>query len=80
MEVARLKYPGSKFWLIFWVILFFPISLILLSRLEWVSSSTIKKWKYKGNRFWLYFWAIVFFPIALLLLLLKGVLVQKSRS
>ena len=37
MEVARLKYPRSKFWLIFWIIVFIPIGLILLSRLEVVS-------------------------------------------
>ncbi len=79
MEEARLKYPHSKFWLIFWLILFFPIGLVLLSQLELVSPTGIKKWEYRGIRFWLYFWAILFFPIAFLLLLLNGVLVKTPR-
>jgi len=79
MEVARLKYPYSKFWLIFWIIIFLPIGLVLLSHLESVSATEIKAWKYKGERFWLYFWAILFFPVAILLLILNGVLVKKPR-
>jgi len=79
MEVARLRYPYSKFWLIFWVIFFLPIALVLLSRLESVSPTSVQKWKYKGARFWLYFWAILFFPIAILLLILNGVLVKNRR-
>ncbi|HSX04259.1 MAG TPA: hypothetical protein VLG76_05975 [Rhabdochlamydiaceae bacterium] len=79
VEEARLKYPHSKFWLIFWLILFFPIGLVLLSQLELVSQAGIKKWEYRGERFWLYFWAILFFPIAFLLLLLNGVLVKSPR-
>ena len=76
MEVAQLKYPHSKFWLVFWMIFFLPIGLVLLTNLESVSPTEIKKWEYKGARFWLYFWAILFFPIAILLLILNGVLVK----
>ncbi len=79
MEVARLKYPYSKFWLVFWIIIFLPIGLVLLSRLESVSLTEIKRWKYKGARFWLYFWAVLFFPIVILLLILNGVLVKSPR-
>lgn len=78
-EVSRLKYPYSKFWLIFWIIFFLPIGLVLLTRLESVSPTEIKKWKYKGERFWLYFWAVLFFPIAILLLILNVVLVKSPR-
>jgi hypothetical protein len=80
MEVAKLKYPYSKFWLVVWLIFFLPIGLILLSRLELVSLKERTKWKYKGARFWLYFWAVLFFPIAILLLILNGVLVKNPRS
>lgn len=79
MEVAQLKYPYSKFWLIFWIILFLPIGLVLLTHLELVSPSEIKKWKYNGERFWLYFWAILFFPVAIVLFIVNGVLVKSPR-
>jgi hypothetical protein len=77
METFRFKYPFSKFWLIFWIIIYFPFALVLLSRLEMVSSTQVKFWKYKGNRFWLYFWALFFFPFAILLAIFKGVFVKR---
>jgi hypothetical protein len=79
MEIARLHYPHSKFWLIFWMIIFLPIGLVLLTQLESVSRTAIKRIKYKGERFWLYFWAIFFFPVAILLFILNGALVKNSR-
>jgi hypothetical protein len=69
----RLKYSHSKFWLIFWIIAFFPIGLVLLlSHTEVISASYKVKAVYDGDRFWLFFWAFIFFPIAILLGLFKG--------
>jgi hypothetical protein len=80
MEESRFRYPYSKFWVIFWIIIYFPIALVLLSRLEKVSQTEIKKWEYRGNRFWLYFWAVLFFPVSFVLLLLNSVLIKISRT
>ncbi len=79
-KTFRFSYPHSKFWLIFWMILFFPIGLVLLSRLELVSTNQTTKWVYDGARFWLYFWAIFLFPVAILLLFLKGALVVSDGN
>ncbi|MGA8164766.1 MAG: hypothetical protein WB791_07060 [Waddliaceae bacterium] len=70
---VKLCYRYSYFWLIFWVILFFPIALTLLitgSNFE----LTHKEYRieYNGSRFWLCFWVIVFFPVAFLLFFLNG--------
>lgn len=75
----RLKYPGSKFWLVFWILVYFPIGLVLLTNIHFASEGQVSKWDYEGDRFWLYFWAIVFFPITILLILLRGVLVVSSN-
>jgi len=69
----KLHYHGFLFLFIFWVIVFFPIALVLL-----VTSSTFKvnqttyKLEYAGSKYWLCFWILVFFPIAFLLLFLNG--------
>ena len=69
----KLHYNGSLFWLIFWVIFFFPIALILL-----LTSSTFRinqttyQLEYEGSKYWLCFWILIFFPIAFLLLFLNG--------
>lgn len=76
----RFKYPYSKFWLIFWMIIFLPIGMVLLSRLELVSNNQRSRWVYDGNRFWLHFWAIFLFPVSILLLFLKGTLVITDLS
>jgi hypothetical protein len=73
----RLHYSYSKFWLIFWFILLFPIGLVLLSRAAYSSKGKRVFWKYEGNRFWLHFWAIFLSPIALLLFFLKGTLIEE---
>jgi hypothetical protein len=70
----KIEYSASKGWLIFWVIVFFPVALVLLvtaGRFE-LGGNTYSM-KYDGSRNWLCFWIIVCFPIAFLLLLLNGV-------
>lgn len=70
---VKIQYQGSYFWLIFWLIVFFPIALVLLFT---ASSFDIGRasynFQYDGSRFWLCFWFLIFFPVALLLLLLNG--------
>lgn len=69
----KMRYEGSLFWLIFWIIFFFPIALVLL-----FSDTTIKmdektyRLKYRGSVFWACFWMLFFFPIAFILLLVNG--------
>jgi hypothetical protein len=72
----RIKYSHSKFWLIFWILIYFPIGLVLLlSHAEIISSDRTLKMKYDGSRFWLFFWALIFFPVVLLLFLFNGTFV-----
>jgi choline-glycine betaine transporter len=70
---VKLHYRASKFWLIFWCIVCFPVALVLLLT---ASTCRIKQTtynlKYDGSRFWLCFWVIVCFPIAFILLFLNG--------
>ena len=67
-------YAGSKFWPIFWAIIYFPVALVLFfSRSTFNINATSYSLKYNGSSFWLGFWTIVLFPIALILLLLNGV-------
>ncbi len=69
----RIKYSGSLFWLIFWVIVFFPIAIMLfLTGAYFNSDGTIYRLRYDGSRFWLGFWLLVFFPVALILLFCNG--------
>ncbi len=75
----HIKYSHNKFWLIFWILIFFPIGLILLlSHAQIVSGSRRIKMTYDGSRFWLFFWAFFFFPIAILLLIFNGAFVTKE--
>jgi hypothetical protein len=70
----KVNYSGSKGWLIFWVIIFFPVALVLLATAgRFDLSGHTYYMKYDGSRNWLCFWIIVCFPIAFLLLLLNGV-------
>ncbi len=79
----KLHYRGSLFWLIFWLIIFFPIALVLL-----LTGSSFKynqetyHLNYGGSLFWLCFWLLLFFPVAFVLLLVNGlsVIVQKENS
>lgn len=69
----KLQYHGSIFWLIFWLILFFPIAFVLLlTDTSFVLRDTTYHVHYEGSRFWLGFWVLVFFPIAFILLFFNG--------
>lgn len=69
----KIQYRGSFFWLIFWLIVFFPIAFVLLlTDISIEANYTIYTIVYKGSRFWLAFWVLFFFPIAFLLLFLNG--------
>ena len=73
MSHFKLHYGGSVGWLIFWMIVFFPVALVLIAtgaRFE-IDRKTYSI-RYDGSRNWLCFWAIVFFPVVLLLGLLNG--------
>lgn len=77
----RYEYPGSKFWIIFWAIFFFPVALVLLlSAGRFVGPQNIYTFQYDGSRFWLAFWIVFCFPIALLLLLLNGASLQTEDA
>lgn len=74
MKSFKVHYRGSYFWLIFWIIFFFPIALALLfTACSFDVGETCYNIRYDGSRFWLGFWILVFFPIAFLLLFLNGV-------
>ncbi len=76
----RLKYSGGLFWLIFWLILFFPIGLVLLaSQTKIISPDVVLSYEYGGLQFWLYFWAVLFFPVTLLLYFLNGSFVKTGK-
>lgn len=69
----RLQYHGSKFWVIFWAIFFFPVALILLATaVSFEGNGKVYTFHYEGSRFWLGFWTIFFFPITFVLLLING--------
>ena len=70
----KLQYTGSKFWLIFWFIICFPVALVLLMTSSACQvNHTTYHFNYEGSRFWLCFWTIFFFPIAFVLLFVNGV-------
>lgn len=69
----KVHYNGSLFWLIFWIIVFFPIALVLFfSSCAFEINEKIYTLFYQGSRFWLCFWVLIFFPIAFVLLFLNG--------
>lgn len=69
----RIQYTHSKFWLIFWLLVLFPVGLVLLfNHTQLVSQGQTYKMQYHGKRFWLYFWAVVFFPVMILLTLFNS--------
>lgn len=69
----KINYNGSLFWLIFWIIVFFPIALVLFFTSSAVEmGQTTYAFHYEGSKFWLCFWVLVFFPIAFVLLFLNG--------
>lgn len=69
----KVQYRGSLFWLVFWIIVFFPIAFFLFfTACTFKINQTTYVFQYDGSRFWLCFWILVFFPIAFLLLFLNG--------
>lgn len=69
----KIRYRGSWFWLIFWLILFFPVGFALLfTSSSFETSKATYDFKYDGSRFWVAFWTLFFFPIAIILLFLNG--------
>lgn len=77
----RVDYVGSRGWLIFWVIIFFPVALVLLAtsgRFELNGQAYFVR--YDGSRNWLCFWVIVLFPVAFILLLLNGVTLMSGTD
>jgi len=78
-KTYRIHYSGSKFWMIFWLLIFFPIGLVLLAtHMRVVSHHKEIHFEYQGARFWLYFWALFFFPIMLFLLVFNGSIVKHA--
>lgn len=70
----KLHYRGSLFWLIFWLIVFFPIAFVLLlTACSFTINQKTYQIQYDGSRFWLGFWVLVFFPVAFILLLVNGI-------
>lgn len=70
---SKIYYRGSIFWLIFWLIVFFPIAIVLMALNATCDiNGRCYYIEYDGSLFWLFFWAIVFFPIALVLLIING--------
>ena len=77
---VKVDYKGSLFWLIFWIIFFFPIALALFfTSSTFVLNDTTYTFVYNGSRFWLCFWILVFFPLAFLLLFLNGASVTTEK-
>lgn len=75
MSESRFKvhYKGSIFWLIFWIIVFFPIALTLFfTAATFETTDKVYYFKYNGSRFWLCFWVLFFFPVAFVLLFING--------
>jgi hypothetical protein len=71
---SKIYYRGSIFWLIFWLIVFFPVAVILLVLNATFDLNEKSHYiEYDGSLFWLFFWTILFFPIALVLLIVNGI-------
>lgn len=68
-----LKYVGNIVWPILFLILFFPVGILLL-----VLNTAVRKdgkyysLHYLGSEGWLIFWTIIFFPVAIILGALNG--------
>lgn len=77
----KLQYRGSVLWLIFWLIIFFPIAFVLLlTACSFEINRTTYNLQYDGSRFWLCFWVLFFFPVAFLLLFINGISVSIKKE
>jgi hypothetical protein len=76
-DEVKMRYPfhyrGNLFWLIFFLIIFFPVGIVLLLlNLTVVREDMCYGLKYNGSKFWLIFWTVLFFPIAIILGAING--------
>ena len=70
---ATVRYGGSLMWLLFWLIVLFPIAIVLFfTKFSFVNGSREIEVVYSGSRMWLCFWTILFFPVAIILGLVNG--------
>jgi hypothetical protein len=68
-----LKYLGNIVWPILFLILFFPLGILLLILNTAVRvNGVFYSLHYRGSQPWLIFWTIVFFPVAIVLGALNG--------
>jgi hypothetical protein len=69
-----LQYKGNIVIFIIFLLLFFPIALVLaMKNLSVLRGNKYESLSYKGSYGWLIFWTIIFFPIAIILFLINGV-------
>jgi hypothetical protein len=67
-------YGGNLFFLILFLIIWFPIGILLLMRNGSITKENSRFYlRYHGSWGWLYFWGFLFFPITVILLLVKGI-------
>ena len=81
MKQIIFRYPitvENKGWVIFTMLLFFPIGLlVLMLNMPIHIGDVLYSLKYRGSLGWLIFWLIVCFPIAFLLMAFNGADVEK---
>ena len=78
---VQFSYTGSRFWLIFWMVLFLPVGMILLATgLRFEVDQKVYHLFYDGSRGWLAFWFVMFFPIAVALAFANGFSLEISDS
>ena len=74
-------YSGNLFFLILFLIIWFPIGILLLMRNGSITKENSRFYlHYHGTWGWLYFWGFLFFPVAVILLLIKGVDVIEEET
>lgn len=70
---VHLSYSGSRFWVIFWAVIFFPVAVAMMATsFRFELDQTAYSLAYDGSRFWLCFWLVFLFPVAFVLLILNG--------
>jgi hypothetical protein len=76
-EKFKLMYHGSKPWVVFWAIVFFPLALAMLF-VDTTLDLDGKSYQihYSGSKNWLCFWIVFCMPVALVLLVVHGVSVS----
>jgi len=80
-RVYPLKYDGSIFWLIFFLIFWPPLAFfLLLMNARFVKTDSIFYLRYRGSWGWVIFWAILLFPIAILIMAIRGADVVEEKE